>query len=122
MEMCSLRSARQRNSIRAKSQAGCLRVSICDDSFVSGHLIALKACADIGFVTAILRYQGQPVTWMNSDIAADRAYLKVFGYDSDDDLQSTVESAVRWARQKVIDRAEFYNREYPWRNPNLQLG
>ncbi len=53
------------------------RFLICDESMASGHLIELKACADIGSVTAILRNQGKAVTWMNSDIAEDRTYQRL---------------------------------------------
>lgn len=98
------------------------RFIVCDESEASGHLIELKACADIGFVTAILRNQGKPITWMNSDIAAERTYMKVFCYVADGDLDETVMAAVKWAQTKVAERSDFYNREYPWRNKNVSLG
>jgi hypothetical protein len=95
---------------------------VCDESLASGHLIELKACSDIGFVTVILRNQGKPVTWMNADIAEERTYLKIFSYDSHSDLETAVGEAVKWAQRKVTERAEYYNGKYPWRNPNVQLG
>lgn len=98
------------------------RFIICDESVASGHLIELKACADIGFVTAILRNHGKPVTWMNADIAAERTYMQIFSYDADDDLPRRVREAVDWAQKKVGERAAYYNKEYPWRNPNVRLG
>lgn len=98
------------------------RFVICDESVASGHLIELKACADIGFVTAILRNHGKPVTWMNADIAFDRPYMKIIRYDSDEEIEPRVEDAVVWAQNKIQERAEYYNREYPWRNPNVRLG
>lgn len=95
---------------------------VCDESAASGHLIELKACSDIGFVTAILRNQGRPVTWMNSDIAAERTYMKVFSYASDGDLEQAVKGAVEWANSRVDERSDYYNRLYPWRNKNFSLG
>lgn len=98
------------------------RFIVCDESSASGHLIELKACADIGFVTAILRSGGKPVTWMNADIAAERTYMKIFAYADEPELQARVQDAVAWAQAKVDERAAYYNREYPWRNPNVRLG
>lgn len=98
------------------------RFIICDESVASGHLIELKACSDIGFVTAILRNQGRSVTWVNADIAADRTHMRIFPYDSDGQIGASVDDAVVWAQSKVKDRAEYYNREYPWRKPNVRLG
>ena len=95
---------------------------VCDEFLVSGHLIELKACSDIGFVTAILRHQGKPVTWVNSDIAAERSFMKIFRYDDEQQIGNAVREAVAWAQEEVAERVEFYNREYPWRNPNVQLG
>ena len=98
------------------------RFLICDESVASGHLIELKACADIGFVTAILRARGRPVTWMNSDIAAERTYMKIIPYQDDNQIPDAVRDAVTWAEGKVDERRIYYNKEYPWRNPNRQLG
>jgi hypothetical protein len=97
------------------------RFIICDESAASGHLIELKACSDIGFVTAILRNQGKPVTWMNSDIAAERTYLKIFSYEDDSDMTVLVKEAVGWADKKVGERSNYYNEQYPWRNKNARL-
>jgi hypothetical protein len=97
------------------------RFIICDESAASGHLIELKACADIGFVTAILRNRGEPVTWMNSDIAAERTYLKIFSYEDDSDMSVVVRESVQWADAKVGERSNYYNEQYPWRNKNARL-
>lgn len=97
------------------------RFVVCDEIVASGHLIELKACADIGFVTAILRNEGKPVTWMNSDIAAERTYMKIFSYCDNQPLREQVREAVRWCQQKVTERADFYNQHYPWRNKHVQL-
>lgn len=97
------------------------RFIVCDEPVASGHLIELKACADIGFVTAILRAQGKPVTWMNSDIAEERTYLKIFPYENDSEMSILLKEAVEWAEAKVSDRSSYYNEQYPWRNKNVRL-
>jgi hypothetical protein len=97
------------------------RFIICDESAASGHLIELKACADIAFVTVILRNRGKPVTWMNSDIAAERTYMKIFAVQNDVDLPTRVKEAVEWAEGKVVERTNYYNQQYPWRNKNVRL-
>jgi hypothetical protein len=91
------------------------RFIVCDESEASGHLIELKACADIGFVTALLRPQGKSPTWMNADIAKDRAYMRAIAYETDEDLSKKVLEAVEWAESKIRERADYYNQEYPWR-------
>jgi hypothetical protein len=97
------------------------RFIICDESAASGHLIELKACSDIGFVTAILRNHGKAVTWMNSDIASERTYLKIFSYENDSDLPVVVKESVQWADATVGERSKYYNEQYPWRNKNARL-
>jgi hypothetical protein len=97
------------------------RFIVCDESAASGHLIELKACSDIGFVTAILRNQGKPVTFMNSDIASERTYLRIFAYENDSDLPVVVKESVQWADSKVGERSNYYNEKYPWRNRNARL-
>jgi len=91
------------------------RFIVCDESESSGHLIELKACAEIGFVTALLRPGGKSPTWMNADIAHDRSYVKAIAYESNEDLSSKVLEAVQWAEKKIKERTDYYNREYPWR-------
>jgi len=91
------------------------RFIVCDESESSGHLIELKACAEIGFVTALLRPGGKSPTWMNADIAHDRAYMKAIAYESDEDLSAKVLEAVQWAENKIKERTDYYNGEYPWR-------
>jgi hypothetical protein len=86
---------------------GIVRSSCATSRVASGHLIELKASADIGFVTAILRHQGKPVTWMNSDIAAGRAYMKIFPYEAEELIAAAVKEAVEWAQCKVGERAEL---------------
>lgn len=76
----------------------------------------------IGFVTAVLRDHARPVTWMNADIAAQREYMKIFSYDSEESIRSAASNAAKWAEAKVKARADYYNQLYPWRNPNVRLG
>lgn len=91
------------------------RFIVCDESEASGHLVELKACADIGFVTALFRPGGKAPTWMNADIARNHVYIKVLAYESDEDLALKVVEAINWAEAKVKERGEHYNKEYPWR-------
>jgi hypothetical protein len=98
------------------------RFLICDDSISSGHLMELKAAADIGFVTIILRPEGRSATWMNAEIAKGRDYMRVFPYKKTEEFLEIMNIATEWAEQKVAERVEYHNREYPWRKPHVQLG
>lgn len=97
------------------------RFIICDESVASGHLIELQACADIKFVTALLRPHGKAPTWMNEDIAEGRDYMRVFPYESDQELERIIPEAITWAQKKVEEQAAYYNAKYPWRSPNVRL-
>src|SRR3712207_9411115 len=54
--------------------------SICLDTRPSGHNDELVKCAASGFVTAILRPQGKPSTWVQADLVERYGSMEVFSY------------------------------------------
>jgi hypothetical protein len=96
------------------------RFVICLDLRPSGHIAELETCARAGFVTAVLRSRQEGSTWMQDDIAARHTFMKVFEY-VEQDLESTISSALSWGESKVQELAASHDSEYPWKNRNVRL-
>lgn len=96
------------------------RFVICLDLRPSGHIAELETCARAGFVTAVLRSRLEGSTWMQGDIAARHTFMNVFEY-VEEDLGSTISSAISWGENKVLELSATYDSKYPWRNRNVRL-
>jgi hypothetical protein len=54
---------------------------VCVDPRAAGQTVELETCARAGSVTAVLRPNGRPVTWMQSDLVAHHPFMRALGYD-----------------------------------------
>ncbi len=95
--------------------ASLCRFIICENSVPSGHIDELKICALNRYVTAIVQEQGRAATMMQADYALDFSFLKTFTYSSLNDIDSTVDNAIKWAEIKIDERRKFFNQLYSWR-------
>lgn len=98
--------------------ASICRFVIVDDFVPSGHINELGICHERKFITSVLRCKGRAATAMQADIGAEVSFIKVFGYDRDEDVERVITEAAKWADNAVNDRAKMLNREYSnWRSP-----
>ncbi len=94
---------------------------MCENSCPSGHIDELKICAQNRFVTAILQEEGRGATWMQADYSVDFSFINTFAYPNVDEIPQAVDKAVGWARMKIKERKEFFNRIYRWRSNSIGI-
>jgi hypothetical protein len=91
--------------------ASLCRFVICENTVVD----ELKICANNRFVTAILQEQGKGATWMQSDYNVDYSFMKTFYYPSLRKIDEVVDTAIKWAEDKIEERRLKFNKLYKWR-------
>jgi len=103
--------------------ASICRFVIIDDLVASGHNVELEICHQRKFVTAVLRAKGAASTAMQDDITDEVTFISSFDYDTDDNFESAIFQAAKWADEFVAKRAARLNRKYgSWRGPNRMMG
>jgi hypothetical protein len=103
--------------------ASICRFVIVDDFVPSGHINELGICHERKFVTGVLRSSGRPATMMQADLADEVSFIREFGYPLDEQLESAVVEAAKWADEAMKERSKTLNRKYSgWRDPQKMMG
>lgn len=90
------------------------RFVIIDDTAKSGHLMETQICKQNGWVTALVRAQGEFSTWMTAAFSASSRVMMEEEYDPSKPLQKITKVA-EWAEATLEQLEQKFNNTYPWR-------
>jgi hypothetical protein len=91
------------------------RFIIIDDSAKSGHLVEAQICKQNGWVTALIRAQGEFISWMTAGFSASSKVIMELEYDPNAPLPA-IKHVSQWAEETLKELERKFNDTYPWRS------
>jgi len=102
------------NEEKVRYLADASRFVILENSTPGGQLFEAKMLVDNRIVTAFFRETGKIASYMLSDLYKDFNFVQEFTYEPHS-LDAAMEQVIAWAEDKVIERREWFDKNYPWR-------